>query len=57
MRHNTHTRPEILAYINMLFQVTQEFLTQDKMKTMNSIIGHITDSMTQGLTMRKLDQD
>lgn len=61
MRHKlawiTHTRPEVLAAVNILSHLTQDTLTQENIKTMNTIIKHVTYFPARGVTMRKLDLD
>lgn len=39
----THTRPELLAAVNILSQITEETLTPENIKSMNRTIKHIKD--------------
>ena len=61
MRHKlawlTNTKPEILAGVNILSQTTKETFKEDNVKTINTLIKHVTKSAEKVLHFKPLDLD
>ena len=52
----THTRPEILAGVNILSQITQDTFTNEHIKTTNMLTKHLKNNPNQSLNYNHIDK-